>query len=621
MTDKKTRKQNKVNDIIFFIGLFAVLFMGVPYLILGQDAIVTYHDQLDGELIAYLLQAKHLFQGDILPEFMNGAYKTALIPPAPAFVLLFLAGDGYAGLVCMQLLGSFCGYIGMYLLIEETAHKAELAIAHKTVWSFVAVAVAVIYAYLPFLPVYGLAQYGLPLLLWCLLQARSGKHVKFAYFYGAVYALTSSLVLVGFGVLGVLAVWLIGCAVKQHRNKKSGVADVVGKAHPGHMLGIWSTMLLLYVMENASLLKQTLGIGEQGGELSHKAEYVLASSDFWDGLVQGFTKGGQHSIDYHEFFLAAVLFVLVLGLVSRLLKNGRAQENEKLQDHSGWNSTLLTVLGVSVGCNFAFAGIAALWDSSWGIAIRSHMSALGAFQLNRLLWLAPCLWYLSLGCTVLLVLEFAYRKKATKRLVSGICFLLMAGVMCVTGGKVLLESNLKPNIQKLLNPEYSMFSFSDYYAIGVLEQVEEFIYETTGEEQEEYRVVSLGIDSAAALYHGFYCLDGYSNNYSLDYKHAFRSIIAPELAKNEYLTENFDNWGNRCYLFSAECPGYYTVEKNGFFYQDFSIDTEALKAMGGKYLFSAAYIQNGDEIGLKLLRETPFETEDSYYRIFLYEID
>ena len=80
----------KVNSICFGLGLLAVLFMGLPYLLLGEDAIVTYHDQLDGELIAYLLQAKHLFRGSILPEFMNGVAKTALIPPAPLFVLLFL---------------------------------------------------------------------------------------------------------------------------------------------------------------------------------------------------------------------------------------------------------------------------------------------------------------------------------------------------------------------------------------------------------------------------------------------------------------------------------------------------------------------------------------------------
>ena len=117
-------------------------------------------------------------------------------------------------------------------------------------------------------------------------------------------------------------------------------------------------------------------------------------------------------------------------------------------------------------------------------------------------------------------------------------------------------------------PGVRSMSFRDYYAVDVLDQVQEYIYDNFGERPEDYRVVSLGIDPAAALYHGFYCLDGYSNNYSLEYKHRFREIIAPELAKSEYLEDNFDHWGNRCYLFSAECPGYYTIQKGGILFSE-----------------------------------------------------
>lgn len=152
-------------------------------------------------------------------------------------------------------------------------------------------------------------------------------------------------------------------------------------------------------------------------------------------------------------------------------------------------------------------------------------------------------------------------------------------------------------------------------------QVEAYIYETTGQSKEDYRVVSLGIAPAAALYNGFYCLDGYSNNYTLEYKHAFRQIIEPELDKSEYLTEYFDDWGNRCYLFSAEIPGYYTVRKGGFYFADFSMNTDAFSELGGEYLFSAAYIENPEKTGLKLLREEPFETNDSYYKIYLYGLE
>lgn len=599
MNNTKQTMQKKENIILFGSGLLAVLLMGVPYLILGQDAIVTYHDQLDGELIAYLLHAKYLFRGDVFSEFMNGAYKTALILPAPACVLFFLGGNGFQGLVCMQLIGSLCGYVGMFLLIKYAAESVDFSRGYQLPVSVVAVVIGVMYAYLPFLPVYGLAQYGLPLLLWLLLQVKNGKYTRTAYVYAAVYALSSSLVLVGFGVLGVLALRVICLKLKEWQKRKK---NEVHKAYSGHLLGIWLVMLCLYVIENLSLLKQTLGIGEQGEVLSHKAEYVLNATGFFGGLVKGFTQGGQHSGDYHLCFLPIVIGILLIGILFKA------------------NRKLINTILVALGCNLGFALIAALWDSALGIVLRTEMSALGAFQMNRLLWLAPCLWYWILGCAALLVLEMWNAASGKKRLSGRLCGVLLAMVICLTGIEVLLGSNLKPNIQKLRNPEYAALSFNDYYAVGVMEQVESYIYETTGMEQSEYRVVSLGIDPAAALYHGFYCMDGYSNNYSLKYKHDFRRIIAPELEKSEYLTQNYDTWGNRCYLFSAECPGYYTIEKNGFYFQNYSLDVKALKDMGGRYLLSAAYIQNAEEIGLKLLRETPFDTPDSYYNIYLYEV-
>lgn len=62
MNDRNQSGQ-KLHRVWFFLGLAAVAVMAVPYLLLGEDAVINYHDQLDGELIAYILQARHLFRG------------------------------------------------------------------------------------------------------------------------------------------------------------------------------------------------------------------------------------------------------------------------------------------------------------------------------------------------------------------------------------------------------------------------------------------------------------------------------------------------------------------------------------------------------------------------------
>ena len=69
--------------------VLSCLFM-IPYFLLGGGSIVTYHDQLDGELFSYLLTAKYLFTDiRVYPEIMNGLPAAGAVPPAPLFVLLY----------------------------------------------------------------------------------------------------------------------------------------------------------------------------------------------------------------------------------------------------------------------------------------------------------------------------------------------------------------------------------------------------------------------------------------------------------------------------------------------------------------------------------------------------
>lgn len=593
----------------FWGGLVLVFLTLLPGFVLGGNAIFTYHDQLDGEVIAYLLQAKHLFSGSTLPEFMNGASKTALTMPAPACVLFFLGGNALFGLNAMLLMGKLFGYLGMYLLAKRVTGRDEAAAVS-----------AVLFAWLPFLPVYGLSQFGIPLLVWCALCLQEGKKRWLCYGYILFFALNSSLVLSGFGILGLGICWLLFLLIRKKEN--------FCRAFCGWLL------LFTYLVENWRLLAGIFGIGENF--TSHKEEYVLMANSFWSLLKQYLLKGGQHSEDYHLLPVLTVLLVVVIGEIlerrtgkkiatvrKEVRVNAATGRKEPEAGDAGTENTerrntLKKVLIICVAVNLCLAVAAALWGSTPGIWLRGRLSVLGAFQLDRVLWMAPCFWYLAVACGIALMQEG--RKGSRKNILLGISGVVLGAALLLTGVHILLESDVKSNVQKLRNPEYGILSFREYYAIGVLEQVDTFLQETTGKTKEEYRVVSLGIDPAAALYHGFFCLDGYSNNYSVEYKHAFRKILEPELAKSEYLTGYFDDWGNRCYLFSSECPGYYTIEKNGFYFQNYEINAKALNELGGDYLLSAAYIANGAEQGLKLLREAPFETADSYYGIYVYEV-
>jgi len=565
-----------------YLGFAAVFMMLIPFIYLGTDSIITYHDQLDGEMNVYILRAKYFFtapEHGILPEVMGGVAKSAMTPPAPFSVLFFLSGYYFEALVLMQMIGSLIGYLGMYLLTEMLT-KNKLAAALT----------GVMFAYLPLLPVYGLSHFGIPLLIYLFLQLKEGRLFKTSLLYTIFFALNSSLVLIGFALVGFIPFGIL------YVHKKGG--DF------GKMIIAWVVMLTAYLLTNLDLIGQTLGLSTL--PRSHKSDYIYQAENFWRILLDGFLNGRDHSLSYHKYFLAAVIFILIIYGIFRP-KNSAKQNLYKIMVF------LLTF-------NFILALIAAFWNGAPGIGLRTRIDIFGTFQLARVMWISPATWFLLMGLTIAFVLLPDEQRNSKVIWVKAVSTAIVAIACIITGVTILMAGNFRLNIQKMINPAYGAISYRDYYAIGVFEQVESYIREQTGMAQDEYRVVSLGINPAAALYHGFYCLDGYSNNYPLEYKYLFRRIIAPELLKDEINRIYFDYWGNRCYLTSAENDGRWPIKKDTFIYQSFAIDTDALKDMGGKYLFSAAYIENAEQIGLKLAGEEAFETSDSYSRIYLYEV-
>lgn len=561
---------------LFCFGLIVLALSLVPTLILGTDSIVTYHDQLDGELIAYIYQAKYMFSGqNVIPEFLNGVGKTALTPPAPLATFLFSLLPPFAAYSILQFGAQLIAYVGMFLLSNRiTGHR------------YISFIVAILYTFLPFLPVYGLAQYGIPLLLLCFWNLYQRKYMVISYVYIGIYAGMSSLVLIGFAWIIIGGILLVYSLVTK-RVKKTV-----------HVLLSILLMCGIYVLENLSLISQILGVNE--GFVSHKTEYVLSASSFITQFWNYLTSDTEHATDHHFWIIPIVLGTLLFTILT----------NKQLSDvQKKFRKFLLfDVLTICILCC-----LAAFWMTPFAVSIRERFGALGAVNFSRVLWITPTLWYLALVFCLTILWSGQNFMKWVQYAFSFV-FLGILAVCC------LKNSFVKPNIQKLLNPQSPSISWSDYLALGVMNQVEDYLYEEEGLRMEEYKVASLGIDPAAALYHGFYCVDGYSNNYPLSYKHAFREVIAAEVEKSDWLKTYFDNWGNRCYLFSSEIPGYYNIEKGSFWYNNLQLNTSALKELGCDYILSAAYIVNAEELNLSLLSEEAFETPESYYRIYVYKI-
>lgn len=579
MEMKKENDKVRINQSggIFLAGLFLVCISAVLYGILGTDSVVAVHDQLDGEVPGYLYQAKYLFRGNTIPELMNAVGKEALMAPAPILILLYKLLPPFGAFLLGQYLVMLAGYVGMVLLLRYLRVPMLLACFS-----------GLIFAYLPLLPVYGLSMYGMPLAAWAFLKLKDSKNIRewlWPCLTLMLYAAASSPVLCGFAVLFAAAaagaaMWMAGKTKFGSRGKK------------GYLLGML-LLLLVYILCNSNLLVQLLN---PAAFVSHKEEVRLAPLSFFDTFRNTFLHGAEHARAWQEWCVLLAVLVLIAGLFVK-----------KLRNETYTRISILVLSAVLIALFYA------VWNWEPVIEVRRNLGGVFVwFQLERFYWLLPAVWYTILGLCLGWLWELGITKKAVRRSLRG-GGLLIGVAAALT---VLYAGNWKQNVQKLVNADYPAMSWKDFYAEDVFSQIQDYIDRPLS----EYRVASLGIFPAAALYNGFYCLDGYSNNYPLEYKHSFREIIEPELAKNDYIREYFDGWGNRCYLLASETPGYFKIEKGKFYYSNYEINTAAFRKMGGDYLLSAAYIENAEKTGLKLLRQEPFQTQDSYYQIYLYGI-
>lgn len=565
----------------------------IPYILLGTGSIVTYHDQLDGELLNYILTAKYLFTDiRIYPEIMNGLPAAGAVPPAPFFVLLYILFEPFIAFMLSQWIVYLAGFVGMFLLLFKLTGR-----------EFISFGVAAIFMLLPFYPVYGLCIPGQPLLFYAVLSLYEDKRKLFHYFLIIFYGASSSPVLAGFACLLVLGIFAAFQSIRALCTKHRGSLS------PWLSAGV---LLLTYILCNLELVKQVLF--PDSTYISHKTELVISASEPFSHFREVFGKG----VDYAQSYHTVLFFLIGLSLLTLLVSYAVRNRKNGLSSVSGVPSSskillfkaAITLLSIVMICLFS-----SFYHGSFATGLRNASEGiLKTFNLDRVCWLLPTAWCILAAYLLSFIAEL-FEGASVKRLFGKIIIFAALGVWGVT---VLFHSALYPNVAKLLKGgNYYALDWDNFFSEDIFSQIEEAIEKP----KEDYRVVSIGIYPAAAAYNGFYCLDGYSNNYPLEYKHTFRRIIEKELEKNDYVRTLFDTWGNRCYITTAEQANYYTFEKkwNSVIY-DLDLNTEVLKKLNCQYIFSAAYLMDADKKGLILLREAPFETEGSWYHIYVYEV-
>jgi hypothetical protein len=565
-------RSEQPRNIVFPATLLLLLLQFLPYLLLWDQAYIRIHDTLEGIDYQLLFKSGKTFDYSSdarLSQIMNGQLRMA-VKTGWSFIALWNALFGlYGGYIFNYILIHLIAFSGMYLLLSQYLLPKFKAIA---------LGVSLCFAWVPVFSMLGLSVAGQPLLAWACINLTysdirlkpDNKRIVFSWLMVTLFPFYSDIVWAGIPVLLCLGGWLLYRLIKKRHISRAVL-----------LAGCW--LAFLFVIANWQLFQITF---LTPGFISHRAEYNYFYNK---SLSLGQSIRDTLLVFFSSHHHVGIIISLPALLAALLLKKEQHKD------------AVLPFLAAAIFAICLFYGF-----YNWLVWLAGDMLVLlKSFKFERIIILLPTLWLIFFALALSKLAAAPGRRKFIPMLLA-----------CQLATGFFANDEFLNNIKQLTGLQRKP-NFVAFYDTALFSQVTSFI----GMPQENYRIVCLGMHPAAAQFNGFYTLDCHASIYSLAYKKQFRKVIADELAKNDVIRKEFDQFGNRCYLFAAELGkeyhAYLCGKEAGRKINQLQLDTEALRNLGATFLFSAVEIQNSESNGLKLLKIF----DGRFWRLHLYSIE
>jgi hypothetical protein len=545
---------------MIMFALIALTIYLLPLIVLGENAHIRVHDNLDSNLAWYkvLSRSGEIFGGidAIIPQVINGLPRNAFGTEFSGIVWLHHFFPTMVAYAISQAITRFVAFLGMYLLLRDY-------FVIKRTDTFIRIGVALAFALTPFWPSGMLSTLGMPLALWAFLNVRSGnKTWKNALVFTLLPFYSSFVLGFFFFLVGIGVFWFYELLSKKRIQVRFFLSIVY--------------MTIVYLLVEYRLLSSFIVAGEPNS----RDEYIHATLPLRRVIrltFKNYILGHTHVMTVHGLIILPLLFIAIF-LVLR---------NKSWKEHKAY--VFLFVLNFLLSLWYAF------WFYEGWAPIVDRFHFLNTFNFARFHFLRPLVIYICFA-QALVIIKTSLQKNGY------IQYIVLAQIILLFAFNEEIINHKKPSVK-------------EFYATEQFSSIKAFI----GRPVKDYRVVSIGIHPAIAQYNGFYTLDTYNNFYPLAYKHEFRTIIEKELLKNKKIKKYFDEWGGRCYIFTAQIGKHYMIKKNSTkVLKRLELQPYKLKELGGEYIFSALPIKNAAQNQLEL--ENIFHSNSSAWTIYLYKL-
>lgn len=550
----------KEQGMILFALIIIFIYLS-PLILLGENAHIRVHDNLDSNLAWYkvLKESGETFGSidAVIPQVINGLPRNAFGTEFSVIVWLYGLFPTMVAYTLSQAITRIFAFIGMYLLLK----KHFLTDAK---WAVIRVGTALAFSLTPFWPSGMLSTLGMPLALWAFLNIRNGEKSWKSYVVLTLLPLYSSIVLGFFFFLVAIGLLWLYDVFRKKRLQLS------------FLFSIFYMTIIYCIVEYRlvySFLFETAA--------NSRDEYFHARLSLWRVIkltFKNFVLGHTHVMTVHGLIILPVtLFALYLIIIKRL-----------------WNQEKV-FLSLFI-LNFILSIWYAFWFYKGWLPLTERFHFMDTFNFARFHFLRPMIIYIGFALALKIIWSNQYGWKST------IHFLMAAQIILLSFFNEEIIYHSKPTVK-------------EFYAADLFSDIKNHIDLPV----KDYRVASIGIHPAIAQYNGFYTLDTYNNFYPLSYKHTFRKIIENELSKSKKIRIYFDEWGGRCYIFTKELGKHYMFKKHSKKHiKKLELKIEPFKELGGRYIFSAVPIDNASENHLSLDRV--FTNQKTVWTIYLYKV-
>ena len=570
-----------VNRWYLIIPAGFILFAALVFGIFGESSIISVHDNLDLFLAQFqmLKNTDSFFAQGVDVPFLGGISRDNLPSEFSLYTLLFALMPAYWAYVTGYLLKIVIA-IGSCVLLGRDFCGQQYEKYRPLVWM-----TGFCYGILNVFPAFGIPFASIPLVVYLVRRICKAPSLK-GYLALLCYPLVSYFSYFGLFILAYMAVAFLWIWI---RERKCPVRLLLGILALGVGCVICEYRLFgVMLFSDQETIRSTMEAGSFGaGEILRTIGEVFAGGMF-------------HAQSMHKYLVMPVCLVYFVYLNVSYIRNKNA---------GGIFRDVFNLLMLVLVFNSVVYGIY-YWEGLRSL-VETICPPLTGWQFNRTVFFSPFVWYAAF----FLALKRMYdQEKRMFRYGANALTVLAALIIILSGTRYndLYQTCQAKAYEILKGKESNNLSFEEFYSTKLFEKAKEDIG-YCGQWSAAY-----GFHPAILEYNDIATVDGYLGFYEQYYKDSFRKVIAPALERMPETREYFDTWGARAYLYSGTDPSIVMAVRDYSVTDcDIYIDTDAFKAIGGRYIFSRIELSNAGEAGF-LLAGT-YTDESSPYTLYVYQ--